>query len=205
MTWSPMIIGRHRREILLFEVGNLDVPALFTGLQVERDQVVVGRFKEEVVAPDSDTAIGDVRSASCFPIVVPELPAIARVESPDMVRRGGIEDAIHHQNGALFGNSAGCVFFESFSTDDRPRSRCGIQPADPSESEALDRIAVGLFQSAVSPSGVIAGVGWPGVRKRFEQTDAGSTPPCPWESSNTGNTSNAAIEERFRFHFKVTR
>src|SRR5262249_55872884 len=104
-----------------------------------------------------------------LPVVMPELPSVPRVKSPDVVGSSGIKDAIHHENGALFGDSARRVLFESFSSDDRARARGGIEPTDPSESETLDGIAVRLLQSAIPSSRVIAGVRWPGIRKWFEQ------------------------------------
>ena len=148
---------------------NLDVPAFLAGLRVERDEVVVRRFKEEIVVPDADTAIGDVRSAARFPVVVPELAAVARVERPDVIGRGGIEDAVHHEDGALFGDAARRVFFESFTADDRARAGCRVEPADPSEREVLDRVPIDLLERAVSPAGVVAGVRRPGIRQRFQE------------------------------------
>ena len=82
---------RHRREVLLLEVGDLDVPAFLAGSRVERDQVVVGRFEEQVVVPDRRAAIADVRAAARPPEVVPELAAVARVERPDVVGRSDVE------------------------------------------------------------------------------------------------------------------
>ena len=42
---------RHRREILQIEIGDFNMPKLFAGFCVERDQVIVRRFHEETIAP----------------------------------------------------------------------------------------------------------------------------------------------------------
>ena len=78
---------RERREILLLEIGDFDVPALLAGARIERDQIVVGRLEVEVVVPHADAAAADVRTAARFPEVVPDLMAVARVDGPRVVRR----------------------------------------------------------------------------------------------------------------------
>ena len=78
---------RERREILLLEIGDFDVPALLAGARIERDQIVVGRLEVEVVVPHADAAAADMRAAARFPEVVPDLMAVARVDGPRVVRR----------------------------------------------------------------------------------------------------------------------
>src|SRR5437660_2298137 len=65
--------GRRCGEVLLLHVGDLNAPAQFAGVLVERDQKVVGRLKEQPVSIDTDTAIPDVDSASALPLEMPKL------------------------------------------------------------------------------------------------------------------------------------
>ena len=94
---------RHRREVLLIEVGDLDVPAFLAGARVERHEVVVGRLEEQGVVPHRRAATADVRAALRLPEVLPELAAVARVHRPDVVGRGDVEDAVHLEDRALDG------------------------------------------------------------------------------------------------------
>src|SRR5262249_58535386 len=72
--------GRGRAEVLLSHVGDLFVPPLLAGLRVERDEVAVGRFDEEVVAVQADAPIADVDAAARPPEVMPDGPAAARLD-----------------------------------------------------------------------------------------------------------------------------
>ena len=130
--------GRRRREILLIEIGDLDVPALFAGFRVERHEVIVGRLEEQIVAPDAGAAIADMRGAARLPEVVPDLPAVERVERPHVVGRGDIQDAVHLQDGA-FDGAAG-ELARADAADDRRRqtaSRSRRHARHPRERQIL--------------------------------------------------------------------
>src|SRR5262249_18804873 len=86
--------GGHRREILLVEAENFFVPALLAGASVERYEVIVGRDEVQIVAPHPDTAIADVRAASCLPEVMPQLVPIASIERPRVVGCGDVKYAV---------------------------------------------------------------------------------------------------------------
>src|SRR5678815_834214 len=139
------------------------MPALFAGLQLEGNEVIVGRFKEQIIAPDADSAISDVCAALCLPVVVPELTAIARIQSPDVIWSCGIQNPIHHQNCAFFSDTAWSVLFETFTADDRAVAGCGIEAAGPRERKVFYRVAIRLLQGAVASAGVITGVGGPRI------------------------------------------
>src|SRR6202040_2611271 len=88
-------------EVLLAERRRFLVPALLARTGVERHEVVVRRDEEEVVAPHRDAAVADVRAALRLPEVVPDLLAVVRVERPDVVGGGDVEDAVHREHRAL--------------------------------------------------------------------------------------------------------
>ena len=71
------------------------------GLRFERYQVVVRRDHVDGVVPHADAAVGDRRAAARAPEVVPQLPAVARVERPRVVGRRHVKRAVHHERGAL--------------------------------------------------------------------------------------------------------
>ena len=132
--------GRHRREVLLVEVGNLDVPAFLAGPRVERDEVVVGRLEEEIVAPDGGAAVADVRAALRLPVVAPQLASVAGVHRPDVVGRGHIEDAVHLQDGALdLGVAPARELSGAFAADDDRRRGAAAEAAAPAEATAAPR------------------------------------------------------------------
>ncbi len=74
--------GRRCGEVLLLHVGDLNAPAQFAGVLVERDQKVVRRLKEQPVSIDADTAIPDVDTTSALPLEMPKLAAGTSVDSP---------------------------------------------------------------------------------------------------------------------------
>src|SRR5262249_11349730 len=73
----------HRREILFFEGSKRNVPAFLSRLCLERNEIVVRCFEEEIVMPYRHAAVRNVCTATRLPVVMPKLPSIARVESPD--------------------------------------------------------------------------------------------------------------------------
>ncbi len=172
---------RHRREVLLVEVGVLLVPAFLAGLRVERDEVVVRRDEVQVVLPETDTAVGDRRAALGLPEVVPQLAAITGVHRPRVVGRGHVERAVDHQRRALDVGWHGRQAVGAGAADDDRRATAaeataapastgaGRQPGGPGQREALDRGAVHLRQRAVALARVIAGVRRPVLAERFGQ------------------------------------
>src|SRR5262245_14712067 len=109
----------HRRKILLVEVGDDLVPAFFAGPCIERDQVIVGRFQEQVVVPHSHSAIADVRAAFRLPEVVPQHASVTSVNGPCIVRSRDIEDSIDLKDRTLDGPSTTGEISTAFTTDDR--------------------------------------------------------------------------------------
>src|SRR5207248_6544481 len=57
---------RERREILLLEIGDFDVPALLAGPRIERDQIVVGRLAVAAVLPHPPASPAPARAAPPF-------------------------------------------------------------------------------------------------------------------------------------------
>ncbi len=171
--------GRHRREVLLREVGVDLVPAFLARLRVERHEEVVRRHEVEVVLPDAHAAVGDRRAALRAPEVVPELAAVARVERPRVVGRGHVERAVDHQRRALdVGRDGGQAFGTRTAHDDGRAAaearapRCagpGRETRGPGEREVLDRRAIDLRERAEALAGVVAGVGRPVVAQRLDE------------------------------------
>ena len=121
--------GRHRREVLFVEVGNLDVPALLAGAGIERHEIVVRRLEIEIVAPHRRAAIADVRAAPGLPVGPPEHPAVARVHRPHVVGRGHVQDVVHLQDRALHvGRGARAELAGAHAADD-DRRRAAAAPA----------------------------------------------------------------------------
>ena len=225
---------RHRREVLLVEVGDLDVPALLAGLDVERHEVIVRRLEEEVVAPDGRAAIADVRAALRLPVVAPQLAAVARVDRPDVVGRGHIENAVHLQDGALdLRGAAGRELTSAFAADnDRRRDAAastatsaktastataggrritGGQPGRPRQREILDGGLIHLLQRAVPSAGVVARIGGPRVGERFANR-GGIEPALSLAGEKRGRQQHGCgggnrrrKDHSFDHHFSVTR
>ena len=97
---------RRGREVLALHAGDFLVPALLARRRVERDEVVVGREEIQPVAVHADAAVADVDAAPGPPEVVPQLAAGARVDRPDVVGRGEVQDAVHQQRRRLDGQAA---------------------------------------------------------------------------------------------------
>src|SRR5258706_9873559 len=93
--------GRRCGEVLLLHVGDLNAPAQFAGVLVERDQKVVRRFKEQPVSIDTDSAIPNVDSAGGLPLEMPKLAAGSSVDRPGMIGHGEVQNAIDQQRRCL--------------------------------------------------------------------------------------------------------
>ena len=224
---------RHRREVLLIEVGDLDVPAFLACASIERDEVIVRRFEEQVVPPDGGAAVADVRPALGLPVVAPQLASVARVEGPDVVGRCDVEDTVDLQDRALHlgGGSGGELSGALTADDDGSRGRAaeaatsaksataaggrrgiaGGQAGGPGEREVLDGRLVDLFERAVASAGVVARVGWPGISERLANRRRVETALCLAREKrggqhHRGGSGNRTREDRFfDRHFSVTR
>src|SRR5579859_6633486 len=84
------------------------------------------------------------------PLVMPDLPAITRVDCPDIVRRGKVEDAVDFERRGLENRAVGAK--------------------DPSQRKGVHVSGVDLIEGAVAGSGIIAVVGGPGIGSGFEQS-----------------------------------
>ena len=172
-----------RREVLLLEVGNLDVPFLLAGLGVEGDQIVIRRLEVQRVVAECRAAVADVRAASGLPVVLPADTAVVRVECPDIVWCGHVQHFVHHQDGSLdVRRTAGCEFAGADAADDhrracrsrRPASRAAAcrgwtcaaarsETRDPRQREVLDGAAIDLLQGAETTPRVVAGIDRPRI------------------------------------------
>src|SRR5947209_19784559 len=85
------------REVLLLHIGDHLVPAFLARRRIKRDEIIVGRFKEQPVAVHSHAAIADVNATLRLPKVMPELSAGTRIHRKGIIRRREVEDAIHHE------------------------------------------------------------------------------------------------------------
>src|SRR3954471_11465267 len=127
---------RHGGEVLLIEIRDLHMPAFHAGSGIERNEVIIGRFKIEIVVPDSNAAIGDVRGAARLPVVMPDLVSIAGIEHPYIVGRCDVQMVVDHENAAFDRHSTtGAEFSSSHAANNEigPASsrRSGSHLADP--------------------------------------------------------------------------
>ncbi len=139
-----------------------DLPALFAGARVEADQVAVRRFEEQPVAVHADAAIADGAAGVRRILVVPQLAAGARVGRPDVVGRGEVEDAVHHQRRRFDGDRGSAAAASSRSAAARGEAR------GPGERQRVDVRGIDLGERAEAPAGVIAVVSGPGIGFRLE-------------------------------------
>src|SRR5205823_13633639 len=86
------------REVTELWVGELDDPANTPILGIETDQMRVGRSKVEPILVHAQSAIADVVAFGNTQ-VVPNLTPKASVDSPHVVGRREIENAVHFQRG----------------------------------------------------------------------------------------------------------
>ena len=146
-------------------------------LRLERDQVVVGRDEEQVVAPHADAAVADVRAALRLPEVVPDLAAVVGVERPDVVGRRDVEHAVDLQNRPLDLRRAAATSV-AFAADDHRRSRPAAaarragpvhQAPRPRQRQLLHVPLVDLRQRAEAPARVVAASRWATSRRAAAQ------------------------------------
>ena len=119
-------------------------------LGVEGDQVRVGRHEVEPVLVHGDAALADVEALVGGVVVVPDLMAGARIDGPDVVGHGEVEDAVDQQRRGL----------------DR-RRLVGLK--GPGEREVADILRRDLCERAVAAAGVVAVIAGPAVGGWIEQ------------------------------------
>ena len=97
MTWFLIDDGRDGGIIHLVEIADGFAPRFLAVVDVQRDQIAVGRFEVEPVAVDADAAVAEMDAALGVPGVVPDLAAGAGVDGPDLVGDGEVHDAVDDQ------------------------------------------------------------------------------------------------------------
>src|ERR1700733_4923528 len=91
----------HRGPVTLLDVRNDLVPAYSSILGIERDQVRVGRSEVEPAFEHGHTAMADVITLSGGMAEVPQLVPGVRVDRPDIVWHGEVQNTIDQQRGGL--------------------------------------------------------------------------------------------------------
>src|ERR1700733_5787480 len=103
--------------------------------------------------------------------------SIARIQCPDIVGRGHIEDIVHPKDGALDGRAVRIQLSGSFAPNDRSNSGATatagnwrrIHSGEPGQRKILDGRSSGLRQRAIAPARVVAGGGWPCIDRRLQK------------------------------------
>ena len=85
MTWFLTTSGATEPKYIWSRSQIGVVPALFAVLQVQRDEIAVGRFEVQPVSIDADAAIADVDAAFRLPGEVPDFAPGARIHGPDVI------------------------------------------------------------------------------------------------------------------------
>ena len=210
-TWLSTTIGAVVEKYCCSKSRDRLVPAFLAGLRVERHEVVVRRLHVEVVVPDAEAAVGDVRAAARLPVVVPELAAVARVDRPGVVGRRDVQRAIHHQRRALDvrrrrAESRRCLRRRSARCRrHRPAARPGGDAGHPREREVLHRGLVDLLQRAVSPASVVAGVGRPRLGQRLARFRGSHAAALAREDAGSINHGGDDQEQLLDLHLTVQR
>jgi hypothetical protein len=151
----------HRREVLLVEVGNLHVPVFLARAHIDRHQVVVRRFEQQRVVPDRSAPIADVQAAARLPEEVPQLATIAAVDGPDMIRRGGIENAVHLEHRAAHRGLAHREITLALATRGDIAAQVGADARGPGQRQVLHVGRRHLREPAVALAGVVTGIAGP--------------------------------------------
>ncbi len=178
--------GRGRGEILLFHVGNFNVPAFGAVLGVERNEVIVGGFEVEPASIHAEAAASDVDAAVRFPLVMPDLAAGARVDGPGVVGEREIEDAVDFERRRFDGR--------------RKRSGAGIEAIFPGQGHRGDVRRIDVRERTEAAAGVIAVVSGPRIGGRLEQQCWIQT-LCRQPGANERERERSELKS----HFKVSR
>ena len=143
---------RRRQEVLLVEVRDLFVPAFLARARVERDEVVVGRDEEQIVAPHRGAAIADVRAAARPPEESPQQVPVVGVERPHVVGRSHVQHAVDREDRAFHRRGADELVVADTAYDDRRRRgaerRCDRRRPVARLSAAASRPALRFFTFA---------------------------------------------------------
>ena len=158
---------RGRAEVLLSDVCDLFVPALLAGLSVERDEIAVWRFEEEIVAVQADAAVADVDAAAGSPEVMPDRPARACIDRIRVIRGGEIQHAVHHQRRRLDRHaglrSTPVVRIAALILAARVLDLLGRGAMDPGERQRFHIRRVDLIEGTIPSPGIVAVVRGPRV------------------------------------------
>ncbi len=143
-----------RGVVEVVHVADLLPPALLPILEIQRDEVAVGRLEIQPVLVYRNAAVPEVVSACRRPLVVPELAPGTRVHGPDVIRDREVEDAVDLQRRAL----------------DGAKSRTGRGDAEhPRQTQLVNVGVVDRRERAEAASRIIAVEGRPAVGARFEK------------------------------------
>ena len=97
--------GSDGGEVRRIGRNHLFVPALAASGGFERDDVVVGCFKVEPLAPQSHAAISD--SAAPAPEIMPNLTARVGIDGVGVIRNREVEHSVDHQRNRFNGGARG--------------------------------------------------------------------------------------------------
>ncbi len=161
---NHVIAGDDRRDrgvVELAEVADFGVPLLFAVGDVERDEIAIGRFDVDRIAPHSDPAIADVPAALRFPAEVPQLASGARIDGIDVIRQRGEQDAVHDDGRTLDGRGV--------SSATALRTSAEARPVDPGERHRIDIVLVDLIEWRVAAAGIVSVIGRPVLGARGEK------------------------------------
>ncbi len=141
---------RFRGPVAFLDVRDLSHPEDLAGLGIQRDQVGVGAHEKDAVLVNGNAALADVVAFVGRVLVVPELMAGARVDRPDIVRHGEVQDAVDQ---------------------DRRRLDAGVLSGlkGPGQAEIADVGGGDLGERAVAPSGVIPMKARPAIGRRMQE------------------------------------
>ena len=131
------------RPVTFVGIGDHDVPLDLAVLRIQRDQVTVRSGQIHRVLINGRAAMADVERVIGRILVVPKLLARARVDGPDVVRRGHVKDAVRQ-------NRRGFDLI-------LPRLKA------PNLLELADVIRRDFSEAGMTPAGVVAMEGEPTV------------------------------------------
>ena len=146
--------GGGGRVVEVVHVADLLPPSLLSVLEVQRDEVAVGRLEVQPVLVHRHAAVPEMISARGRPLVVPQLASRTRIDRPHVIGNGEVQDAVDLQRRAL----------------DRAKSRTARRdPVHPGEAQLVD-VGVGdRRERAEAAPRIVAVERRPAVGAGFEQ------------------------------------
>jgi hypothetical protein len=93
--------GRHGGPVSLVVVGDLDVPADFAVFGIQRNEVGIGSGEKQPALVHGNAAMPDVQAWVGRIGVMPDLMSGARIDCPDVVRHGEVQDAVDQKRRRL--------------------------------------------------------------------------------------------------------